>query len=198
MENNQSTQQQSSELSNSKLAETSSRQEIAQPGGLNSLLELLKHRPWLLWSGVWAFLLAIIAIATLSLIDTSIVEHEEPQPSPIATENPAQTSSQTGSPMSLWLLGAVALSCAAGYLVISKRLNSSSWPLVTRHQQEPPPVPTPLEPLPPVELVPAETEPVVTVVPTKESHPLDSGSQSLAEMMDIRKQRPLSSILRGL
>ena len=38
-------------------------------------------------------------------------------------------------------------------------------------------------------------EPVVTVVPENESHPLDWGEASLAEMMDIRKQKPLSSLL---
>ncbi|MEP0868989.1 hypothetical protein NDA01_04160 [Trichocoleus desertorum AS-A10] len=38
-------------------------------------------------------------------------------------------------------------------------------------------------------------EPVVTVVPENESHPLDWGEASLAEMMDLRKQKPLSSLL---
>ncbi len=36
------------------------------------------------------------------------------------------------------------------------------------------------------------TEPVVTVVPDHETHPLDWGDASLADMMDLRKQRPLS------
>lgn len=35
-------------------------------------------------------------------------------------------------------------------------------------------------------------EPVVTVVPDHETHPLDWGDASLADMMDLRKQRPLS------
>jgi hypothetical protein len=38
-------------------------------------------------------------------------------------------------------------------------------------------------------------EPVVTVVPENESHPLDWGEANLADMMDIRKQKPLSSLL---
>lgn len=37
-----------------------------------------------------------------------------------------------------------------------------------------------------------DTEPVVTVVPDHETHPLDWGDASLADMMDLRKQRPLS------
>jgi hypothetical protein len=41
----------------------------------------------------------------------------------------------------------------------------------------------------------AVIEPVVTVVPENESHPLDWGEANLADMMDIRKQKPLSSLL---
>lgn len=43
--------------------------------------------------------------------------------------------------------------------------------------------------------VQALAQPVVTVVPAEESHPLDWGEASLAEMMDLRKRRPLSSLL---
>ncbi|MBW4522661.1 MAG: hypothetical protein KME16_23695 [Scytolyngbya sp. HA4215-MV1] len=38
-------------------------------------------------------------------------------------------------------------------------------------------------------------EPQVTVVPEEESHPLDWSEASLAEMMDIRKRRSLSSLM---
>jgi hypothetical protein len=40
-----------------------------------------------------------------------------------------------------------------------------------------------------------ELEPVVTVLPPEESDLLDSVDESLAELMDIRKHRSLSSIL---
>lgn len=214
MENNESTQQQSSELSDSKLAQSSRRP--AQLATLNFLLKLLKRWPWLVWTGVWAFLLLITAIAIFSLTYTGGVQHKEPEPTPRAAENPAETSSQKGSPMPLLLLGAVALSCVAGSLVLAKRrlATSSQQPTklrqrqrssargLTRRQQrkqllqEPPPIPTPPEePQPPVAPVPAETEPVVTVLPPEESHPLDAGEESLVEMMDIRKNRSLSSLL---
>lgn len=212
MKNNQTTQQQSSESSDSKIAQSNPAGKLT---GFNSLFKLLNHHPWLIWSGVWTLLLAITAIALFSLTHTGLVE-QEPEQIPIAAENPAATSSQTGNPIPLLLLGAVALSCAAGSLVIYKRRTDPSWPrqlrkrvksssaqVLTRRQQrqqrlqESPPVPTPVvEPLAPVATVPEETEPVVTVVPPEESHPLDSGEESLAEMMDIRKQKPLSSILR--
>ena len=209
MENNQSTQQQSSELSYSSLARSSRRP--VQSAGLKFLLNLIERWPWLVWTGVGAFLLLLTAIAIFSLTYTGRVE-SEPEPTPVVAENPAETSSQAGSPMPLWLLGAVALTCAAGSLVIFKRLKTSQPPKpkhvkqpsargLTRRQQrkrllqESPPIPTPLEPQPPVAPVAAETEPVVTVLPPEESHPLDAGEEPLAEMMDIRKHKSLSSIL---
>ena len=41
----------------------------------------------------------------------------------------------------------------------------------------------------------AQLEPVVTVLPPEESDLLDAADESLAEVMDIRKHRSLSSIL---
>ena len=210
MENNQSTQQQSSELSDSQVAQSG--QPLEKPAGRKSLLELLKSYPWLLWSGLWVFLLAITAIAIFSLIHTTSMEKEQPEPTHVTADKSAKTSSQTANPIPLWLLGAVVVSCAAGSLVFykwlknpsrpHKRVKRSSAQLLKRRQQrqkqlqESLPVPTPLEPLPPVAPVLAETEPEVTVLPPEESHLLDSGEESLAEMMDIRKQRPLSEFLR--
>lgn len=212
---NQSRQQQSSELSTSALAQASPHPGQAV-GGLKSLIELLKRYPWLIWGGMWAFLVALSAISIISLTHTGPVEQQKPAPTPVATEKPPASSSHTSSSIYLWLLGAAALTCGAGSLLIYKRLKSSSLcdklpnPLksssersLTRRQrrkrmfQENPPLPTPLEePQPPAQPVPAEIEPVVTVLPPEESHPLDAEEESLAEMMDIRKQRSLSSILR--
>lgn len=212
MENNETTQQQSSELNYSKPTWWS--RSPVQFASLNSILKLIKRWPWLILPGVWVFLIALTAIALFSLTYTGRVQQEEPKPTPVATDNLPETSSQASNPIALWLLGTATLTCAAGYLVIYKRLNSSSRPAklrervkrsftqgLTRRQQrkrllqESPPVSTPLEPLPPVVPVPTEIEPVVTVVPPEESHPLDSGEESLAEMMDIRKHQSLSSIL---
>ncbi len=211
MEKNQNTQQ--SSLSSSKLVRRSGRRPRL-PAGWN-LISLLKHHPWLIWSGLWLFLLATTTTAIFSLTNGDYVA-QEPQPKPVKVESPTETSFPAGSAIPLWVLSAVALSCAAGYLVISKKLNSlsrrpaklrksvesSSEQTLTRRQrreqlhQELPPVTAPLEQMPPVTPpLPAEIEPVVTVLPPEESHPLDSGEESLAEMMDIRKQRSLSSIL---
>ena len=210
MENNQSTQQ-SSELSDSQVAQSD--EPLEKPAGRKSPLELLKYYPWLLWSGLLVFLLAITAIAIFSLTHTGLMEKEQPEPKPVTPEKTVKTSSQSANPIPLWLLGTVVVSCAAGSLVfykwlkkpsqsrLRKRVKRSSAQVLKRRQQrqkqlQSPPVPTPPEPLLPVAPVPAEKESEVTVLPPEESHLLDSGEESLAEMMDIRKHQSLASFLR--
>ena len=197
MEDHQSKQQQSSE-EHLKLPRRDRR---SRP-----LVALLKRHPWLLWSGIWILLLSAAAfmssIAIFSLTHTGRIAHQEPQQPAVAAENPAPA--QTTSVTLLWL-GAVALTfTAAGYLIISKRFSSlsqsvkhSAPQVPTRRQRrhllhELPPLPS--EPTPITPPVP-DIEPLVTVLPPEQSHPLDAGEESLAEMMDIRKHRPLSSIL---
>jgi len=206
MDNKQSIQDQPSEESESWLAQ-SSRRQIALSARLNSLLELIKHRPRLVLSGTWVFLVAIAAIAALSLSHTNR-EEQASQPTLVAAENPAKTSSQMGSPMPLWLLGTVALTFGAGSLVIYKQLNRSSRrQLHQGNQNSSAPVLThptereksSLEPIMPVSaavgpLMPAETESEVMVLPPEESDRHDLPEESLAEMMDIRKQLSLASI----
>lgn len=206
MDNNQSIQDQPSEESESWLAQ-SSRRQIVLSARLNSLLELIKHRPRLVLSGTWVFLVAIAAIAALSLAHTNR-EEQASQPTAVAAENPAKTSSQMGSPMPLWLLGSVALTFGAGSLVIYKQLNRSSRRQHQHIQNSSAPVLThpteregsSLEPMMPVSaavgpLMRAETESGVMVLPPEESDRHDLPEESLAEMMDIRKQLSLSSIL---
>lgn len=221
MENNQSTQQSSAKL-------TRSNRRPRQTVNWNFLLTLLKHSPWLIWVGVLVLLSAISFNAISSLIYGGNLPQAEPQPAPIAAQKPAKTSSQTTSYPQLWLFGAVALSCVAGSLIIYKRLNSSqphqlrlrsSGRSLTRRQQrkrtikalpssfplrKPPlsaitsSISTAVESPSPTTPVLDKSEPVVTVLTPESSQRLDSGEESLAEMMDIRKQRSLSSILRQL
>lgn len=220
MENNQSTQQSSAKL-------TQSNRRPRQTVNWNFLLTLLKHSPWLIWVGVLVLLFAISFNAISSLIYGSNLPQAEPQPTPVTTQKPVKTSSQTSSYPHLWLFGAVALSCVAGSLVIYKRLNSSqphqrrlrsSGRALTRRQQrkrtikalpsernsrsttrqrQTSSISTAVEsPLPSTPVL-DKSEPVVKVLTPEESQPIDSGEESLAEMMDIRKQRSLSSILQN-
>lgn len=130
MENNQSTQQDSSQLDSSK--ERLNLPKSIGAANLKSLLNLIKRSPWLIWSGLWILLLVTSIISILSLTHPLGVE-QEPESKPVAvekpTEPPLQTgrrteSLQTGRPI-LWLVGAAAITVAVGSLVILKRLNSS-------------------------------------------------------------------------
>lgn len=286
MENNQSTQQDSSQLDSSK--ERLNHRKSVGAAKLNSLLNLIKRSPWLVWSGLWILLLFTSVIAILSLTHPLGVE-QEPESKPVAVEKPTVTplqtgrrteSLQTGRPI-IWLAGAAAFTVAVGSLVILKRLNSSAKAPqlgnasarrgITRRQQRKILLQENLshqahsEPLldetKPVKTMPlaasqslhsgvplvaddvsldfnasgnklsnnqtevplkeshalnsdekmfaassdrfstpdnnlnTELEPVVTVLPPEESDLLDSADESLAEVMDIRKYRSLSSIL---
>lgn len=288
MENNQSTQQNSSQLGSSK--KRLNHRKSVGAAKINSLLNLIKRSPWLIWSGLWILLLVTSVIAILSLTHPLGVE-QEPESKPVAVEKPTQPPLQTGRPSEtsletgrpiLWLVGAAAITVAVGSLLILKRLNSSAKAPklrntsakrgITRRQQrkillqenlshqahsEPvadeikPGVTIPLAssqllhssaqsrvvadiPLnsdqssnnslssqtevpireshalnsdekmfadsgdhisTPDNTLNAQLEPVVTVLPPEESDLLDSADESLAELMDIRKYRSLSSIL---
>lgn len=282
MENNQSTQQHSSQLNDS---QESLKRSSVGANNLNSLLNLIKRWPWMIWSGIWILLLTTSVISILSLTHPLGVE-EEPQSQPVAVEKPTQTPSQPGRPI-LWLVGAAAFTVAIGSLVILKQLNRSVEPSQlrasakrgrTRRQQRkilfqenvsPPTYSEPVLPnilgadeikpgempiaasqlldsgaqlvvpdvflsangsgnnslnskteapipiskshslnseqkmssasgdrsLTPENDLNAELEPVVTVLPPEKTDLVDSQEESLAEAMDIRKHRSLSSIL---
>lgn len=125
MENHQSEEQQSSQLSDLKPAPSSGRE--ARPVASNSLAKIVKNRPWLVWAGMSALLLATIVGALLSLMSMGHVEREEPKRTTTPTQ-PAATASQTSRSLPLWLLGAIILCCAGGSLAIARQLNRPSLP----------------------------------------------------------------------
>jgi len=198
MENNQSKQQSSSELNASRLARLSDG-EVTPPVGSNFRKNRLLDYPGLILGGIWLLLIAFAAIAGFNLANIGHVEKEKLTTAPVTVQQPAQKSS-------LWLLSAVALTFAAGSLAVSKRLSSLRSRRLRQSAQRAVPIPTSLREqrrtLPRtlastlVEPVPDQTEPVPT--PPQENQLLAIGSESLAEMMDIRKQHSLDSILRKL
>ena len=104
MENNQNTKPRLSKSADSKL--TQSRRQDARLAGWNSLLELMKHRPVLVLSGVWVSLIASATIAGFSLTNTSHAKQTETTPIPVAAEKPAENYFQGVNPWYLWLLSA--------------------------------------------------------------------------------------------
>lgn len=152
---------------------------------------------------------------TLPLVKTPA---KTTQPTPL--QKPVKVPSRTGTSLALLLIGAAVI-CTVGYLVVFKILFTPSSGKTRqrvrasqrRHNRQqrrrllqannPPIIVTPvpeenaLEPEPEpknINLNNAYTEPVVTILPPETSEPLNV-EVSLAEMMDIRKHRSLSSIL---
>lgn len=123
------------------------------------------------------------------------------------------SSGEEGMPM--WLFGALALSCATGTLLIYGSLRNSqprrkpvkrretslkaSPTTAIRKKPQPPLRRQRLKRPIPVSQPPTSVSnvPVVTVLPPDESHPLDWGDDSLADMMDLRKRQTLASLLRN-
>ena len=199
------------------------------------LHQLVYKRPVAILGGLWVLLLLAAAMAGRGLISPGTVDWEQPefispglvgqvQPEPTldatkVQEYPRAVSALTRVPeapkseeMPLWLFGAIALSCAAGSMLISLRLRRQARPrklikrakpaaTVPKKRQRPP---QKHRQVPPVERqqpsVPARSaflaDPLVTVVPSEESHPLDRSDDSLADMMDMRKRKSLGSLLR--
>lgn len=130
------------------------------------------------------------------------------------TQVPKDPPPETGVP--LWLYSAIALSCATGAVLILlgffhkprkilKRVKTSSHRTRTvkirKNRQHNPPHRRPLlsntRQQPPLPTAPSLlASPLVSVVPPEQSHPLDGGPESLADIMDLRKRQSLGSLLR--
>jgi hypothetical protein len=193
----------------------------------------------------WVVVLVIAVMAVNGLLSPSASNgHRTPGAAIIRdTAETSQTNSQARIP--LWLFGAVALSCAAGSMLIAKQANRPPRPrksikvkrlapfVMPAVEPSPSPIPSVPQPKPPypaavpsfvlnqrqtpqpsntgspfmapptlMQLAHQETQSVektadvsVTVVPSGDQHPLDWGEASLADRLDIRKQRSISSFL---
>ncbi|WP_315791413.1 hypothetical protein [Fischerella sp. JS2] len=184
----------------------------------NSLLHLLVQHPWLLFVGALLTLLSTTAIAVYSLGYVGRVEREEPEFVQLEAESPItitpQTTKVSKSPISLQMIAAIAMSCASGCFVVFLWLNRPKQQKVQtnphrrpqlrwrqRRQEAQEPLPTNnlavfVPPVPQSSQTPPEPEkPIVTVLPPEAEFNKD-GKDSLASMMDIRKQTSLSALLR--
>lgn len=214
MENSQSVQQEQSQAKT--LTPESGKSNSRQTGGGNFVIHLLAYNPWLLLTGLLGFFLSSGAIALYSLGYVGRVEQDEPETIEAEVVQPINTPSETTNPTPLWMVAAIALSCASGCLVIlrvlnrpgqlqkvNKQINRYQPPLPERSHQRferrpkknlpvfvPPPARTP------VAAMPAKTKSLVTILPPEQSLSLDQNKESLANLLDIRKQTPLSTILR--
>ncbi|MEH1939307.1 MAG: hypothetical protein V7L01_03690 [Nostoc sp.] len=182
----------------------------------NVLIYLVAHHPWLLLTGCLAMFLGGGAFALYSLGNAGQVTQDEPEKIPVIVEEPINVPSENSNPTPLWMVAAIVLSCGSGCLLIFRMLKWINQPQkvqkqVNRHQArvaqnhyqrlEPrlpknQPVFVPQSQLMPIMQMQPKTKQLVTVLPAEHKHHLDTRTESLADLMDLRKDSSLSAILR--
>lgn len=174
---------------------------------LNQLVAIVQRYPVLIWSSAWVMMMALCWISVTGLLHVDPLKVEQPQPPIVADPQIPQLKPrlQAKPASSFGLLAAIAISCGATSLILAKQLSStkSQRGLVIKCQnpvttamatRQPSTAGSDLKRQPPAEGAtrrssPVATQPTVTVLSPEETHPLDWGDASLADLMDIRKQK---------
>lgn len=182
---------------------------------VDSGMALVQRYPVLLLSGVWVLWVVIIGFSVKGLLHVDTFEVEPPQPEIVADapqipELKPQLQAKPAS--SFGLLAAIAVSCGVTSLLLAKQFTPAKPQrgLVFKHQTAA--AKAEMANYPPRKgesklarrssvdgasrrSTPVTAQPTVTVLPPEENHPLDWGNASLADRMDIRKQKSLSNYL---
>lgn len=159
---------------NSQLTRRRPRQKKLRVVSSSTLLQLLRRGSWLFWVGILVFLLAIAAIAAFSLTHIGYVEQTGATPVTISTQRP-NASAQTYSHIAVGLLGAIIF--LTGFVTLGKQLYRVSRSYRIRQR--------------------VQRSAALELKHRREQRQQNSSSsESLAEMMDIRKRRSLNSILQ--
>ena len=169
---------------------------------------LLAYYPWLFLTGLLVISLAIAAFASYNLIQVGDLAVEAPDKIPDEViEEPIGMPSENNNPIPLWMVVLVALSCGSGCWLILRslkrpkklqKIQNHTQPAQNRNRKLKRRLPrkSAASSLKRMASKPPETKHHVTVLPPEASHPLDTNTESLADLLDIRKQSSLSSILR--
>ncbi|ABA19987.1 conserved hypothetical protein [Trichormus variabilis ATCC 29413] len=177
---------------------------------------LLTRHPLLLLAGIFTTLMGSAGMALYSLVHVGDVEHLEAEPVAVI-EQPIIADAENGNPLPLWMVAAIALSCASGCLIIFRLLNQPTQrPKIqkreaishqalsassrTQKQQQPilktQPMFVPRPTLQPVNAMQATKKPLLTVLPAEQRSPFDDSKESLVELLDWRKHNSLTAILQ--
>jgi len=222
---------------------------------------LLETRPMAFWSGIWVSTFLIGVVAFGSLLSPSASERRSVSAIALGSDSGLATQPlENRGKVPLWMFGAIAVTCTAGSILVSRQLQpgtapkptprlrrrvKNQRPLASARPVTPPAKPTkqrrkakakppqrlkpytPGEPLlstripspasvqPAIAPMPARSHsagnpsfvvskrnsrqpavPVaVTIVPTEQAHPLDWNEPRLADDLDLRKQKPIQSLL---
>ncbi|MDP5339330.1 MAG: hypothetical protein NWQ28_12240 [Nodularia sp. (in: cyanobacteria)] len=179
-------------------------------GSLNVFIYVLIRHPGLLLTGLFTMLIGTAALALYILGYAGSADNVKVEEIPGVVAKPITTSSDHSNPTPLWMVAAIALSCASGCFMIVRLVNGpnksqqvrkpikrASRPLTSSHRpKSSPPVFVPRQPLKHIISKPAKSQSLVTVLPSEHQHPLDKRKETLADLMDIRKQNSLPTILQ--
>lgn len=215
MENHQSIKHELTQETRPKAALKSSQSVVIS--SYKIFIYLLTRHPLLLLAGVFTTLMGSAALALYSIANVGDVEKLDIEPLPAVIEQPITTTFENSNPLPLWMVAAIALSCASGCLVIFRLLNqptprpqfqkrqaiSHKHPSTTSHtpKQEQPifktqPIFVPRQTLQPITPMQVIKKPLVTVLPAEQRNPFDDSKESLVELLDWRKHNSLTAILQ--
>ena len=214
MEKSQSVQREPTQLKRATPGLTNRKSRFKQSS--NVLIYLVAHHPWLLLTGCLAMFLGGGVFAVYSLGNAGQVTQDESEKIPVIVEEPINAPSENSNPTPLWMVAAIALCCGSGCLLIFRMLTWRKQPQKVQKQVKPhqsrlaqnhyqrleprlpknQPIFVPQSQLMPVMQVQPKTKHLVTVLPAEHKHHLDTRTESLADLMDLRKDSSLSAILR--
>ncbi len=225
MENTQSVQQESSKVKEAAPIPEDTKSTTKINNFKNVTLHLFMRYPWLFLGGLLLMFLGggALSIYSLGYVGENIKDKDSEtlQAEVIPPKSPTQNPESNQNPIPLWMVAAIALSCASGCLIILRLINRPQQKhkvkkrIINREQirlaqrsyqaiEARLPKRTPvyaskprknaIMAMPPQK---AKPKPVVTVLPPEQSFkPNQKNQDSLADILDIRKQTSLSSMLR--
>ncbi|MBF2064971.1 MAG: hypothetical protein IGS39_11195 [Calothrix sp. C42_A2020_038] len=188
---------------------------------LGLFLRLIAHYPWLLVVALLGLFAGSAVLAVYSLGNAGRIEQSQSssiteQPEIEIIEPIVSSPIEKTNPFPLWIAIAIVLSCAGGCLVIFRWLNSSTSPqknqkrvnryeerlLAQRrqHQTEPraprkTPVFVPPKKTKHIPSTKQKLKATVTILPSQ-SNSLGIHQEPLADSLDLRKQNPISFVVR--
>lgn len=194
--------------SEEKMSDAPTQQSVERQPLNNPMVAFVQRYPLLLWSGVLVLLVLMswISVTGLLHVDTFAVEQPQPEITADAPQTPQLEPRLQAKPASSFgLLAAIAVSCGVTSLLLAKQFTPTKPQrrlvlkrqaalvntAISTHQsfQEAGSKLTRRSSADAMSQHVVESQPTVTVLSPEENHPLDWGNASLADMMDIRKQK---------
>ncbi|AFY41347.1 hypothetical protein [Nostoc sp. PCC 7107] len=205
MENSKNVNHEPTQLIEPNLKSTKTK--LGSNGRSNILIALLAQHPLVLLTGIFTMIMGTATVAFYSLSHVGSVKQADTESMSVIIEEPI--TPERSNPTPLWMVMAIAFSCGSGCYVIFRLLNPTPlhnipkrvysrqkalkslpqtiWePQVSQNL----PVFVPLQPLS------VKSKTLVEFLPPAHQYRLDKGKESLADLMDIRKENSLPALLQ--